>query len=154
LRSLDQIDDFWFNRLWEGTLLHTSPDWRATVPKAAFYEEYVKHVARLGISRKRSQVDFGRRLNQLAPGLRDARPVIANENGVAERVWCYNIPALDACRAAFEDLLNQSVDWPPPPEGESSERNTTRWMTTPFPFDASASGMSGIEDRSRTQIAQ
>ncbi len=31
LRSLDPIDDFWFNRLWCGMLLHGDDEWRDVV---------------------------------------------------------------------------------------------------------------------------
>jgi hypothetical protein len=39
LRSLDPIDDFVFNRLWDGSLIHGDETWRGVVPKTDLYAE-------------------------------------------------------------------------------------------------------------------
>jgi hypothetical protein len=117
IRSLDPIDDFWFNRLWDGG------DWSARVICADLHAEYIKASAQAGIGRKRSPAEFGMRLLKLAPEIRRSRPVIETEPGVTRRTWCYDMPSLDDCRAAFEELLGQSVEWPAlsPGEGERAK---------------------------------
>jgi Family of unknown function (DUF5906) len=122
LRSLDPIDDFWFNRLWAGTLLQGDEGWGCRVVRDDLYGEYLKDAARMGIGRKRSSADFGKRLRKLAPSVADSRPAIERE-GIVKRLYCYDIPSLLECRQAFEKIMGQLIDWPPLPPGES-ERET------------------------------
>jgi hypothetical protein len=112
VRSLDAIDSFWFNRLHEGD------DWPSRIVCADLYAEYLKAAAQIGIGRKRNQAEFGKRLAQLVPGLRKPRPAIEVAPGVMKQVWCYEMPPLDECRAAFDELLGQPFDWPAPSPGE------------------------------------
>ncbi|MBN8976334.1 MAG: hypothetical protein J0I08_07640 [Rhizobiales bacterium] len=106
VRSLDTIDDFWFNRLMEGD------DWPARVVCADLYEEYIKASARIGVGRKRGPAEFGARLLKLAPEIRKSRPVIESEPGITKRAWCYDMPSLNDCRSMFEELLGQPIEWP------------------------------------------
>ncbi|WGS00104.1 DUF5906 domain-containing protein [Bradyrhizobium sp. ISRA443] len=123
LRSLDPIDDFWFNRIWAGTLLHGDDTWRSVVIRDDLYGEYLKDAARMGIGRKRSSADFGKRLKKLASGIGDCRPSVEREPGVVRRTWCYSMPSLDECRVAFDKHMGQPIDWPalPPGEGERAQ---------------------------------
>lgn len=116
LRSLDQIDEFWFNRLYEGG------DWPCQVVCADLYAEYIKAAAQIGVSRKRSAAEFGKRLAKLAP-LRKCRPSREVAPGVVRQVWCYEMPTLDVCREAFDALVGQTVEWPAPPAGESERED-------------------------------
>ena len=123
LRSLDPIDDFVFNRIWEGSLIHGDETWRGFIPKSDLYAEYLKDTTRMGIGRKRSNADFGKRLLKLIPGISDGRPSLETSPGVVNRVWCYNMPSLEECRAAFDKCMGQPVDWPAlsPGEGERAK---------------------------------
>lgn len=118
VRSFDTIDDFWYNRLDDGS------DWPRQITCAELYGEYIKAAAQIGVGRKRGQAEFGKRLAKLVPGLRRFRPAIEVAPGVTKQVWCYEIPPLDECRAAFDELLGQPVDWPalPPGEGERAQQ--------------------------------
>lgn len=112
LRSLDGIDDYWFNRLHEGG------EWPKQVVCDHLYAEYLKVASQIGIGRKRGPAEFGKRLAKLVPDLRRFRPAIEVDPGVTKRVWCYDMPSLSDCRAAFNELVGQPVDWPAlPPEG-------------------------------------
>lgn len=123
LRSLDPIDDFWFNRLWTGTVVHGDGGWRERVPSDVLYAEYLKDTSRIGIGRKRSDAEFGKRLLKLMPEIRKTRPSIADEHGTPKRTWCYEIPSLDDSRAAFDDFIGQPVDWPAvSPGGRASDQ--------------------------------
>jgi hypothetical protein len=117
VRSLDTIDDFWFNRLHEGD------EWPTQIVCDHLHEEYLKSASQIGVGRKRGKAEFGKRLAKLAPALRKFRPVIEVEPGVTKRVWCYEMPSLDECRASFDELLGQPVDWPAlsPGEGERAQ---------------------------------
>ncbi|MHC2282150.1 hypothetical protein ACVME8_008793 [Bradyrhizobium diazoefficiens] len=84
LRSLDPIDDCWFNRLWAGTLLQDDDFWRRLVVRDDLYSEYLKDAARMGVGRKRSCAEFGKRLKKLAPGIDDTRPGVERGGVVNE----------------------------------------------------------------------
>lgn len=117
VRSLDTIDDFWYNRLYAGD------DWPMRIVCGDLYAEYLKAAAQIGVGRKRGQAEFGKRIAKLVPGLRRHRPVIEAAPGVTKQVWCYDIPPLHECRTAFDELLGQPVDWPalPPGGGERAQ---------------------------------
>ncbi|UVO35833.1 hypothetical protein KUL72_31670 [Bradyrhizobium arachidis] len=119
IRSLDTIDDWWFNRLHEGD------DWPERVVCDRLYAEYLKAASQLGIGRKRGPAEFGKRLAKLVPDLRRFRPVIETDPGVMKRVWCYDMPPLNDCRAAFDELVGQPVDWPalPPKKCERAQQS-------------------------------
>lgn len=113
IRSLDTIDDFWYNRLHEGG------DWSKQIVCADLHAEYLKAT---GVGRKRGPAEFGKRLAKLVPGLHKFRPAIEVGPGLTKQAWCYEMPPLDECRAAFDELLGQRVDWPALPPGEGERR--------------------------------
>lgn len=127
LRSLDPIDDFVFNRLWAGSWLHGDDAWRGTVVRDDLYAEYLKDASRMGIGRKRSSADFGKRLKKLIPGIGDIRPSVEREPGVVKRTWCYSMPSLDECRTAFDKCVGQPIDWPALPPGEGERAQHASW---------------------------
>lgn len=111
VRSFDTIDDFWFNRL------HESDEWPAQVVSDQLYAEYLKAASQIGVGRKRGPAEFGKRLAKLVPQIRKTRPAVEVEPGITKRVWCYELPSLEDCRLAFNELLGQPVDWPALPSG-------------------------------------
>jgi hypothetical protein len=117
VRSFDTIDDFWYNRL------HESDNWPSRVVCSKLHAEYLDATRQIGVGRKRGPAEFGVRLAKLVPGIRKYRPAIETEPGKTERVWCYEMPSLHDCRAAFDELLGQPVDWPAlsPGEGERAQ---------------------------------
>jgi hypothetical protein len=124
VRSFDTIEDFWYNRLSEGALLASDSQWFERVSAADLHAEYVKASSQLGIGRKRGPAEFGARLHKLVPGLRKVRLSAEIAPGINGRKWCYELPSLSECRAAFDDLLGQAVVWPAlsPGEGERTEK--------------------------------
>jgi hypothetical protein len=113
LASLRNIEAWWHATLVHGTI---SPDWggndgwgtgAVTVARETLRARYVEWM-----SNRRYDGDvleeryFGRRLREMLPELKDARPRIAGG-----RVWQYALPPLDACRDAFSAWLRSPVDW-------------------------------------------
>ncbi|UGA44082.1 DUF5906 domain-containing protein [Bradyrhizobium quebecense] len=125
IRSLDSIDDWWFNRL------HEAGDWHTQIEIDDIYKEYLDSI---GVGRKRGKAEFGKRLTKLVPNLRKVRPTMEVAPGVMDRVRCYELPSLDECRAAFDDLLGQPVPWPPflPREGERAKQSADPDDVVPF----------------------
>lgn len=116
IQSLDSIDGFWYNRLYEGG------EWPERIVCDHLYNDYLKASAQIGVGRKRGSAEFGKRLMRLVPGIEKQRPAMETDPGVTRRVYCYEMPSLDKCRAAFDDVLGQPVAWPAlsPGEGERS----------------------------------
>lgn len=125
LRSFDQIESWWYNRLLEGSPTRGMEGWPEWVPNAALFSDYVKAAEEIGVRRKRDPAAFGVKLGKLVPGLTRARPRIEIEPGMAKRVWGLVLPPLEACRSAFEGLLGQSVDWPAIPARDGERREET-----------------------------
>lgn len=119
LRSLDPIENWWFNRIFSGMVTNETPSWARTITASDLYNDYVRAASQAGIGRKRSDAEFGHKLAKLVPGLNRVRPRESDESGVTRRIWKYELPDLDACRRAFEDLVGQRVAWPALSAGES-----------------------------------
>lgn len=117
--SLHNIDRWWFDFLLEATLPvnllddFTRDDWKEspiTFPRHQLREiykgwmsEHRFHGEPLGVR------EFGSRLRALCPIVRDTQPRI---NG--ERIRCYVLPTLAACRTEFENWLGAQIDWEEP----------------------------------------
>lgn len=112
VRSLDTIDNFWFERLQDGG------DWPSRIVASDLYGDYHKASTMIGVGRKRGPAEFGARIMKLAPGIRKTRPAIETEPGVTKRAWCYELPSLNECREAFDELMGQPIDWPALSPGE------------------------------------
>lgn len=110
LRSLDSVDQFLFDRLWDGALLTADDGWPhdGEVLREALHKQYLEAADKIGIKRRADQRQFGRALNRIIPELKDVRPRAAN--GVRKRAYVF--PDLAASRAAFERALGQPVTWP------------------------------------------
>jgi hypothetical protein len=107
LSSLDSVEDWWQNRLHEGTLTRNSDGWPDIIAVAALYADYVREADEIGIVRKKKRSEFGLILHRLIPGLRNTKP---RDDG--KRLPSYAVPSLDACRASFEERIGHQIDWP------------------------------------------
>lgn len=116
VRSLDPLDSWWLTRLMDGSPTRKMSEWQEMVTIEALYADYLHTADDIGVGRKRDRATFGARLFKLAPGLRKRRaPRIESE----VRPWCYELPPLDGCRASFETLFGQYIDWPADEASES-----------------------------------
>ncbi|EAV44933.1 hypothetical protein SIAM614_12998 [Stappia aggregata IAM 12614] len=109
LRSLDSVDQFIFERLYEGAILKADDSWNPSdyVIKQHLYEEYLSSADKVGIKRRADLNQFGKSLIKLIPRLQDVRP----RDG-ATRKRAYVFPDLATCRECFEEAVGQAVDWP------------------------------------------
>jgi len=46
------------------------------------------------------------------PQISTRRPLLEDGDGKMRRLWCYNVPKLEECRASFAELVGQEIDWP------------------------------------------
>lgn len=117
IQSLDHVAAWWFERLTAGAQTRRGHEWRDAVPIETLVDDYVKSAERVGVRRRSESTVLGMKMRQLIPGLRQTRRAEWVDDGsgtgatVSRRVNCYLFPRLEACRAAFEAAVGQSVDW-------------------------------------------
>lgn len=129
IRSLPSIDAWWFERLMSGTVTGRAREWKQQIPTLTLYRDYIRVSDQVGIRRKSEQTAFGMRLHKLLPTLGNAKRMDEvwdddKSEMRSDRVHCYLLPPLQEARAAFEKVVNQSVQWPKDDgegEGESRE---------------------------------
>jgi hypothetical protein len=117
IHSLDPIDGWWLDRLMAGTPTRKQTSWPLLIECDLLREDYIGSTDQIGIKRKSTETVLGSRLKKLTRGLGLQRAKrMSSTPGVHERVWCYLLPPLAACREAFEQALGQRIDWDEPDE--------------------------------------
>lgn len=121
IRSLDSVESWLFERLFSGTTTAAGDRWLREIPVATLFDDYIAQADKVGVRRKSEQIAFGIKLAKLIPGLTKSRPFVDLSPGAIRRTWCYVLPPLAECRAAFAAELGQEVDWDGDPEPEHSD---------------------------------
>ncbi len=112
VHSLGPIDSFIMERLRDGSQLPGEGLWRDFVPTHRIIAAYYAATDRIGIRRKSDETAFGIKLRQILPGLvRRQRYDVDDTSAVQKRVWGYEFPSLDACRAAYAKAMRSTIDW-------------------------------------------
>ncbi|WP_243368880.1 primase-helicase family protein [Microvirga solisilvae] len=120
IRSLDSIESWWFERLMAGATTRGGAQWLLEIPKGVLADDYIATSERIGIKRKAAETEIGMKLRKLVPGIGESRPMWSTDaRPVPERTWCWRLPSLADCRAAFEESVQQEVQWPH--DGENRE---------------------------------
>lgn len=113
LRSLDSVESWFFQRLMDGTTTRAGSEWCQEMVKDTLFDDYIAASERIGIKRKAEETQFAMKLRKLLPTLDHAKRTIETGTGIGSgRKWCWLLPALEDCRAAFETAVQQAVDWP------------------------------------------
>ena len=71
------------------------------------HEDFVRHSNKTGFTRRATETELGTALKKLVPGSRKRRKT---QNKA--RHWCYELPPLAECRAAFDRLTKAQNPWP------------------------------------------
>ncbi len=115
LRSLDPISNWWFERLSDGTTTRRGGSWQSLVSKDTLFDDFIHAAEKIGVRRKAEQTAFGMKLKKLVPGLTKTQrtvPVEIGDGSTEMRLrWCFRLPSLNECRAAFEAAAGQSITW-------------------------------------------
>lgn len=111
IRSLDTVESWWFERLIMGSPTAGGGEWPQEIAINTLFEGYLAQADKVGVRRKNELVAFGMKLAKLVPGLQRVRAYVDDPPGMPRRLWCYRLPDLDACRAAWVDAVGQDVDW-------------------------------------------
>lgn len=118
LQSLDPFNDWWYNRLLEGSLVATEGSYWGDIPTQILYSDYIKASGQVGVSRKATTTQFGLLLPKVLP---DHYPVKSSKTvdkfgykwfeGDSTRCNHYSFPTLEKARTHFEKLLGCSIKW-------------------------------------------
>ncbi|MBF0251894.1 MAG: hypothetical protein HQL35_14830 [Alphaproteobacteria bacterium] len=123
LDTMEDVDAWWYERLRAGGLLPGHVEWRsgaeddddAWVSSDGLYQAYVKWAEKIGIKRRRTDGQFGKKLRRWVSGLvrKQRTHTYETDDGLTarRRMWCLRFPTLDECRAQFEDIVRQPVNW-------------------------------------------
>ncbi|MGQ0444732.1 MAG: hypothetical protein ACT4O2_06315 [Beijerinckiaceae bacterium] len=80
---------------------------------------------KIGVRRKAEKTAFGMKPRKLAPEItrtRQMMPVeLDNGTSVMRRQWCFNLPALEKCREAFETAAGQKIEWGAGEDGQGGD---------------------------------
>jgi hypothetical protein len=104
--SLPAEERWWFHKLMDGRLFTEAQGWEREVRRERLWDDYVLQLGKVGIQRKRTETELGIFLRRMVPTLNTARLG-------GDRVRHYVFPPLSECRAAFDDLLQSQMTWPP-----------------------------------------
>lgn len=112
IRSLKHVERWWLDCLHRGSIYRGGADWQTEVPKPHVVAEYLADGDRTGVRHRAGETELGISIRKLVPALMEGRKQIRVDDGDFKRVrtWCF--PSLDECRAAFEELVGQTITWP------------------------------------------
>lgn len=113
IHSLDPVDAWWLDRLMAGAPTRKMTDWPDVIWTDLLLNDFFEASERRGVRHKSAETVLGARLKKLAPLLLRVRRYWNTPDG-ERRVWCYQLPSLSVCRAAFERAIKQPVAWDDP----------------------------------------
>lgn len=118
LAGMTPEEKWWFNRLSDGTPTVKADEWIEEIPRAALQADYWSYAEKLGVRYKADPIALGIKLKAMVPDIGEARRMmnVTDEGSaltVRRRVWCYRLPPLQACRAAFAARMRSDVPWGP-----------------------------------------
>lgn len=129
LLSLNVEEEWWFQKLEEGTVLRHEDKWEATVIKEKLVDDYVHYTKRFNISHRGNQTALGKFLKRLYPDMEAGRAKMKWEEQthdgysrtINKIVPVYVLPGtLDAARSRWVELYG-SHDWEEDPQLELAE---------------------------------
>jgi len=109
LASLPSDAAFWRDVLERGTLPGDRNGEGATRTDA-LHDAYVGHAKAVGVPRRSTEVQLGKYLKRVVPGLGKRRVRLAKPDGTREETQVYAFPPLAECRAAFARQLAGHAD--------------------------------------------
>jgi hypothetical protein len=134
LLSLEPIQEWWYTKLRDGTLLADHDKWETTVMADALIEDYLEYSKDFGVSRRGNQTIVGQFLSHVTPGIFPRRKrlkceiIMPIEAGFVTKKKVtrvhYIFPELKECRDHWAELFGaENMQWPEiePVQGEMPE---------------------------------
>jgi hypothetical protein len=129
LYSLSPEEAWFMERLMDGRTTAASPDWVTVVQKERVQADYLRYCEDQRHFHRVSPTALGKFLSRVMPKgeLKSTQRTMDVEKTdrdgmvtvVRERTYVYEIPQLDACRAAWDERYGGPFDWPVDTEDES-----------------------------------
>ena len=118
IESLSAERAWWLETLMNG-MLPWGAEGERSCPTERLHERYVEHASRAGIRRRANETQIGMFIHKHVPGLLKRQTICSSKkpgSGVTtpRRGRAYDFPPLAECRAAFETLIEQRIEWPEP----------------------------------------
>lgn len=123
--SLSPEQDWWLNKLNDGSLFSDQDEWPNEVRKELLVDDYIEHTRRWMINRRGNQTALGKFLKRVVPKLDVIQQMACWDEPagdgfmrkVEKRAYFWLLPSLDECRERWEDIHGTRT-WPKPKQGE------------------------------------
>lgn len=133
LFSLNLEQQWWLERLMDGRTTAYEAEWQETLPKTKLVNDYLRYADAQKTNHRLSPTSLGKFLARMMPGdfpvseQRTADVMKTDEHGqsevVRERVYFYDLPTLEDCRAEWDKRFGDATAWP---KEESEAQATNR----------------------------
>jgi len=119
MRSLSMEEEWWYNKIEDGTILANQHKWTSTIPRDALFNDYIAYADKLKLTRRSNQTQLGRFLSKISPALQSYQASVTMDEydsegrakRVSRRVRCYDFGSLETCRAHWEKQYGRTT-WP------------------------------------------
>lgn len=136
--SLTPEQDWWLNKLQDGSLFADQDEWPDEVRKELLVDDYIEHTKRWMVTRRGNQTALGKFLSRVCPRLDVIQKLATWDEPagdgfmrkVEKRAYFWLLPDLDECRGQW-DVVHGERSWPMPKQGELVE-GRDRKRETPF----------------------
>lgn len=118
LLSLSSVEEWWYQKLLNGTTLLRGDGWSTRIPVDHLVTDYTNEMKRFNISKRGNATAMGRFLNQACPDIRTSSRKhefeVQEDNGWvrhdSRRTRWYILPSLEQARASWEERYGKT-DW-------------------------------------------
>jgi len=125
LLSLDPDQEWWYQKLYAGSMLRDKDGWPSTVVFDDLVDDFVQHTMRFNLTRRGSQVSLGKFLAGVCPNFTRVKmavevDVLMPDGWTAKkklRKMCAIMPSLEKARTAWEKVHGVET-WPDDLQGE------------------------------------
>lgn len=130
LLSMEPFEQWWYQKLQAGLILEEHSGWQSTVLKSALIDNFTEEMKQWNTQRRGNPVQLGRFLTHIVPGIQSIQKQVSVKIHVGQGIFVdddpkkryhYVFPALDKCRAAWEDKYGK-VNWDAPVTEVASDR--------------------------------
>jgi len=119
LLSLHVEEEWWYQKLYNGTVLQNDTEWQEVIPKEALVDDFIDNAKRFNVTRRGTATSLGRFLGKLVPNIQQ-RQMMGKVNRVApdgfsyvetKRMYHYILPSLEECRKHWDKSYGKET-WP------------------------------------------
>lgn len=122
LLSMSPEEEWWYRKLYEGRLMDSHDSWQPQIIKEHMLDDYIEYMKRIGIQRRATSTSLGKFLQRICPGRwpRSYQGIadidVQGPDGwvkkVPRRVYFYDFPPLEQCRAHWDESFGGPSEWP------------------------------------------